>query len=273
MKILRLLKGIVKFHMISRLEKRYTLSSVHHFSHILKVNDLIVCPETVVQPSFGPEVIVLSPHFDDDVIGCGGTLALHLREGGRVCIIYLSDGRDGNPEFEDRAALEKARKEEARAALQILGLNNSENIHFMDISRAQFEVNEKNLTDLLNLLQKYFRSPPYPPIMIPSFLDNHRDHLAANLLLKRMAPSLPPDVELYAYEIWTPLALNYLVDITKTAEIKRKALLCYETQLRYVAYERVAMALNMYRTAMTMNGQGYAEAFLKLPLRKYCDLF
>ena len=40
-------------------------------------------------------VLVISPHPDDDVIGCGGTLRRHVLDGDEVRVIYLTSGERG----------------------------------------------------------------------------------------------------------------------------------------------------------------------------------
>jgi LmbE family N-acetylglucosaminyl deacetylase len=37
-------------------------------------------------------VLVLAPHFDDEVLGCGGTLVQLARRGAAVRVLFLSDG-------------------------------------------------------------------------------------------------------------------------------------------------------------------------------------
>ena len=41
------------------------------------------------------KVMVLAPHMDDETIGCGGTLARHVRAGASVTVVFLTDGRHG----------------------------------------------------------------------------------------------------------------------------------------------------------------------------------
>ncbi|MGA9292739.1 MAG: PIG-L family deacetylase, partial [Ignavibacteriaceae bacterium] len=74
----------------------------------------------------GCKVLVLAPHFDDEVIGCGGTLYKHLQKGAEVTVAFLTDGRNGSkstsnlPLKELKKAEEKIvaiRKNEARLAL------------------------------------------------------------------------------------------------------------------------------------------------------------
>ena len=41
-------------------------------------------------------VVVLAPHMDDEVLGCGGAIALHKRAGAHVTVVFLTDGRQGS---------------------------------------------------------------------------------------------------------------------------------------------------------------------------------
>jgi N-acetylglucosamine malate deacetylase 1 len=40
--------------------------------------------------------VVLAPHMDDEVLGCGGTMARQVAAGSDVTVIFLTDGRHGD---------------------------------------------------------------------------------------------------------------------------------------------------------------------------------
>src|SRR5438034_1376400 len=40
----------------------------------------------------GERLLVLAPHPDDEVIGCGGVVARHIRDGRQVAIVIATDG-------------------------------------------------------------------------------------------------------------------------------------------------------------------------------------
>ena len=53
-------------------------------------------PRCLSAPARG-SVLVLAPHPDDEIIGVGGTLALHARQGDRVHVVVAFDGAAGLP--------------------------------------------------------------------------------------------------------------------------------------------------------------------------------
>ena len=54
----------------------------------------------VCEPANG-RIVVLAPHMDDETLGCGGTIARHVRAGAQVTVIFLTDGRRGGPSCAD----------------------------------------------------------------------------------------------------------------------------------------------------------------------------
>src|SRR5277367_2511320 len=70
-------------------------------------------------------VLVLAPHMDDEVIGCGGTLHRHVQAGAHVTVIYLTDGRSGDPNLPagQIAQMIEERKDESRRATKLLGIS------------------------------------------------------------------------------------------------------------------------------------------------------
>src|SRR5258708_3020411 len=60
----------------------------------------------------GEQLLVLAPHPDDEVIGCGGVVARHLRDGRRVQVIVATDGAEAG---------EGDREAESREGLAVLG--------------------------------------------------------------------------------------------------------------------------------------------------------
>ena len=79
-------------------------------------------------------LLVVAPHPDDEVIGCGGLIAQTLARGGEVTVCVVSDGRASHPG--SRAyppeKLVAKRRSESRGALAHLGVE-SDRVHFLDL--------------------------------------------------------------------------------------------------------------------------------------------
>lgn len=235
-----------------------------YFGTFIRPRNLITIPQLVEKPS-GKRIVVLSPHFDDDIIGCGGTLHKHVLARENVSVIYLTDGREGDPSMSDKNAVEKLRKNEAKNATKTIGVAD---IIFLD----QPETRLKTTHTLLKRLRDIFIELKPDLLYIPSFLENNIDHFEANRILLNLSKKSAFDMTVAAYEVWTPLVPNFIVDITSVMPVKEKALLQYKTQLRQVDYAGVTLALNRYRSALNMKGIGYAEAFFIASWKEYINL-
>src|SRR5258708_34888718 len=76
---------------------------------------------------FQMNILVIAPHPDDETLGCGGTLCLHARGGGRVTAVFLTSGELGLKQLPRREAHLVRERETVRAA-SILGLAQ---LHFL----------------------------------------------------------------------------------------------------------------------------------------------
>ncbi len=245
--------------MLNRILSRQIKDYIKTF---LRPTNLIFTLKVVDKPE-GDNILVLSPHFDDDVIGCGGTLSKHILGGDKVTIVYLTDGRAGDPSFEDKALLEKTRKQEAIAATKILGIDN---LIFLDEPETKLTSNK----NLIYKLSEIFNQIKPNLVYIPWFLDNHIDHLELNRIFLNL--DIKFNFNICAYEVWTPLIPNIIVDIGDVISKKEEALKKYQTQIKQVDYLTTTLALNKYRTITNLKGRSYAEGFLYLLVKDYVNL-
>jgi N-acetylglucosamine malate deacetylase 1 len=226
--------------------------------------DLIQKPRVVKKPR-GKNILVIAPHFDDATLGCGGTILKHVLAKDKISIVYISNGKEGISRTGNKEQLSKTRKQEAKNAMSILGV---ENIHFLNVSEKSTKISEEHINRLSHVLK--ITKPDI--VYAPWFLDNHIDHVKANHLLSKAQKKTDTNFNIAAYEIWTPLIPNILVDINSVAEKKIKAIKCFRSQLKDVDYLATTMSLNKYRSALELHGKKYAEAFLYLPAKEYFTL-
>jgi len=221
-------------------------------------------------------VVIFAPHPDDEVLGCGGTIAKKLAEGFNVFVVFMTDGRYGLKEVgidknPDPLELKTIRKEEALKAAKILGLK-EENIFFFNIedkslSRHKIPALEKTI--------KLLRDIKPLEVFFPQELEYNPDHRATNTIVKEALRKLDLDIVEYRYAIaWkfpiyflshllnedtflkfmcTFLGRNlFFVDISNYLSIKMKAIKQYASQLKLytVVQKRPAISHSILKAAL-----------------------
>lgn len=191
----------------------------------------------------GTRVVVLSPHIDDETIGCGGVLLKHRHAGDRTAILTFAD-------------CSAERIGEAHAAGRILGVQRQEFLPYT--SKTLLEQ-----ADLPQRLARFLGEEQPDIIYAPSPLDRHADHLAVNVLLARyLRGARSATCMIYGYEVWSTLTPNVAVDISAHKIDKAAALACFVSQNRSNDWHDAALSLNRYRGITTSAGD-YAEAFYR----------
>jgi LmbE family N-acetylglucosaminyl deacetylase len=224
-------------------------------------------------------IVVIAPHMDDEVFGCGGTIALAADAGARVTVIYVTDGRKGYPgaRLEQPADLEAAafeaklvarRKQEARRAADALGVKD---LVFLDQPDAMLAPTDPAVAALADALARHAPTA----VFLPFLTDLHHDHWITNCVFVDAArrARLSPSIACWGYEVWTPLIANAVVDITAAEDRKRTAMQQFESQQAEFDYPRAMLGLNTYRSLHRARARGLAEAFHVAELGVYRRLF
>lgn len=212
----------------------------------------------------GQKCLCLVPHADDESIGMGGLLSLYPK---LFDVVLLTDGRKGIKDVPAEEAV-KSREEEFKCALEAAGgVNSYKFLHTED----------KKLLDNFDLF-KTIDISQYDYIFVPNIIDQHPDHKAVSLLLKRLLESgaqAKSDLKICFYEVWSTLGLvNAFVDISEKIEVKKAMINCYKSQIAQKDYEYHALGLNQYRGML--KDKKYVEAFCVFEVNdflKICDLY
>ncbi len=214
------------------------------------------------------KVLVMSPHPDDETLGCGGTLRKHVLEGDQVYTIFLTSGERGGHGLPPEET-KKIREEEAKKAGAILGISGME---FWRIPNSKLRVTKETVKKLQDKLTEY--KPDI--IYVTHGGEMHPEHRAAARLVARAlerdgVPGINPEVLMF--EVWTPMQdMDHIVDISPFVEIKRKAILAYESQCRVMNFDAALLSLNRYRGEMhSWPGGDYAEIFVRLNIKKAAE--
>lgn len=211
-------------------------------------------PELWPHPPRG-RVLVLAAHPDDETVGPGGTLALHRGQGDSVRVLFLTDGRAGDPHGHYPAErYVEIRRAEARRACAVLGVADLE---FWDLPDGELTA----VADLGERLLVAIRAAGPDLLYYPSGLELHPDHWAAGVAVERLHVAGRLPCAAYAYEVWSAIQPTHLCDITPVLARKEEAMDQYASQLRYHDYRPKVLGLNRYRSLIVSTDLRHVEAF------------
>lgn len=96
-------------------------------------------------------ILVISPHQDDEVIGCGGTIIKHHKKGDKIWVVYITAGWSGIPKIKSKIEAVGIREKEARNACKILGV---EKTIFMREEDRNVSESGKIVQKLIKIIRK-----------------------------------------------------------------------------------------------------------------------
>jgi len=215
-------------------------------------------------------ILIIAPHPDDEVLGCGGVISKLSTAGCKVFVAVVTHGHLGAPELFKKEGTERVRKE-AKEAHAYLGVQET---IFLDFPVLPLQVNPsyKLSGKIAELIKKYSIDTLY----IPHRGDIHNDHAAcftAALVAARPINNCPVK-RIYVYETlseteWAaPFGNDTFIptvfeDISDFIEHKLRSFSFFTTQLKDYPHPRSLDAiknLSMYRGATV--GYRHAEAFM-----------
>lgn len=217
-------------------------------------------------------VLVIAAHPDDEVLGCGGTMARLAAEGAQVSILILAEGLTSRPDFDPvgDTALLRGHKERARRAGALLGAR--------AVNLAGFPDNRMDTVPLLEVTQTIEReiARVQPEIVFTQHGgDLNIDHAVtfrATLTATRPLAGCPVK-KVYAYEVGSSTEWSFqqfeprfhpqvFFDIAPYLEMKVAAMQVYESEARAFPHPRSPEAIRANaRRWGSVAGLAAAEAF------------
>lgn len=172
-------------------------------------------------------ILILSPHHDDELLGCGGFMIKHGGERS-IHVAYVTDGIGGSQRSAAaRRALAEQRMAEAREVSRALHLNEPIFLSFADGSLRDEAQLPAALAALITRLEPDM-------IMTPFITDGHRDHAATSVALASLGASFLQAVQICLYQVHSHIpdqALNRFVELSRQEHAaKQKVLRLYTSQ-------------------------------------------
>jgi len=211
----------------------------------------------------GERILVIAPHPDDEVLGCGGTVARHVREGNEVYLLIVTKGYP--PDWSEEFL--KNRPKEIKKANKILGIKKT---FFLDFPAARLDtIPQRNLNDsILKVINEIKPTIVY----IPHKGDLHKDHrIIFESSLVALRPFYNNVKKILSFETLSetewgfPIEYfypNVYVDISDTIDLKIKAFNQYRDEIKEYPHPRSVEGIEALakKRGSEVNFK-YAEAF------------
>lgn len=231
-------------------------------------------------------ILAVGAHPDDIDIGCSGTVAKAIKEGGQVFYLVLTDGSKGSEDSKiSNKELTKLRRAEQQKAADILGVRQ---VFFLDFVDGELENTHELKKQIVKIIRQIKPTTIicFDPTMIydteRSFI-NHPDHrIAGQATLDAVFPfarNTRTYMELLEEGLGSHVVdevlmtnfskSNYFVDISSVIDLKIKTIGCHISQFanikKFQGRIREMSALNGKRAKPKMK---YAESFVRITLRQ-----
>jgi LmbE family N-acetylglucosaminyl deacetylase len=145
----------------------------------------------------GAATIVFAPHPDDEVLGCGGVLALKAEAGTRAKVVVMTDGRRSHSNCIDAANLVQIRRTEAEEAGKRLGI--SLPYEFLDFEDHRLsDHRESAFWRVVDVIRGFEADEIY----VPHARDLISDHVETNFIVRRAIEYTCRPVVLMEYPVW-----------------------------------------------------------------------
>jgi len=215
--------------------------------------------------------LVLAPHADDEVLGCGGTIARKVREGHEVYVSILTNASVGAPELFSEKDVQRSRAE-AKNAHELLGVKATK---FSELPAPRLEQYPQYM--IANEITTIIKDVQPNVLLIPHRGDLHLDHgviFNASLVAARPVGSHKIS-RILAYETLSETEWghpfpekafipNYFVPLSE-GDLQKKlaAMQSFSSQIKQSPHPRSIEGIQTLAAhrGMSVNNK-YAEAFI-----------
>ncbi len=214
--------------------------------------------------------LVVAAHPDDEILGCGATLAGLAAQGKEVHVLIL--GGVTTSRYAKNATEEEGKKEqfkdETEKAAKILG---AKSLHRFDFPDNRFD--SVTLLELVKKVEEVKNSVKPTSVFTHDYVDLNVDHrLTHQAVLTAFRPDGADSAQILTFESlssteWQDRSLghfspNYYVDVSATLGKKLDAMKCYASELRPYPHPRSLEGIEILAKRRGLDvGLHAAEAF------------
>jgi LmbE family N-acetylglucosaminyl deacetylase len=253
-----------------------------NLQEVVMINSIIPIPEIMS----ARQILAIQPHYDDNDIGAGGTLALLRESGAEIHYLTVTDDLIGvlDTNFSPSQAREVLEREQDQAG-EIIGVSSQIRLGYPDAGRYDYFDLRADMLKNMRVIKPDFVFAPDPWLAYES----HRDHIqcglaaasAANLVgLPKMASSDPRvDMDYQPHELigvvfYYTSEPNTPVEVSAVHEKKEQAIRCYKAQFQEEDLEMLLQVIKAKESIYAQSqGMQLAEGLkVMAPIALHCGL-
>mgnify|MGYP001194940067 FL=1 len=215
------------------------------------------------------KVLVIAPHMDDEVLGCGGTIIRHVDSGDHVTVCIVAN-RAYNHKYDQN--LIEQEKDCCKKAKEILSY---QDLIFLDLYDEKLDQSQ---IDIIIPLEEVVTKCKPEIVYAPHRGDLNQDHRAVfeaarvvcrpnagHRVTTLRAFEVPSSTDQVPEALEWPFLPNYYVNVKSTLGKKVEAMACYSKESKSFPHPRSAEGLRVYAQKRGMEvGIEAAEAFVVL---------
>jgi len=224
----------------------------------------------------GDSVLVVAAHPDDEVLGCGGTIARHADAGDQVQVLIVAEGATSRLQQRDRGQATQELSSLAQAAQQAGTILGAQGVELLDLPDNRLDSLDR--LDLIKQIEARIVRHQPSVVYVHHAGDVNVDHRRLHEAVVTACRPTPgqPVRRLLSFEVassteWQPpgsapaFQPNWFVDISAQWPRKREALEAYVKEMRPWPHARSLEALeHLARWRGSQVGVEAAEAFCLL---------
>ena len=213
-------------------------------------------------------LLVIAPHSDDEVLGCGGLISRVKNDGGKVYVLIFNLGF----EKDDTVESQKIRKNEVDSVMEFLNVDDYHLVN--DTPDKNRDLDAKPLHSLIEVIESTSHvslekiSPTI--VAIPTISSHHQDHVHVfNACIAALRPiSHPISNIVLSYEApehsrWSAHGVfepNLFLDIEDVVKTKMDAFMMYKSQVKSGGRDADSI-LNQAKYRGQEVGRNFCEAY------------
>ena len=215
------------------------------------------------------KVLVIAPHMDDEVLGCGGTIIRHVDSGDHVTVCIVANSAYNHKYDQNLIEQEKGCCKKAKEILSY------QDLIFLDLYDEKLDQSQ---IDIIIPLEEVVTKCKPGIVYAPHRGDLNQDHRAVfeaarvvcrpnagHRVTTLRAFEVPSSTDQVPEALEWPFLPNYYVNVKSSLEQKVEAMACYSKESKPFPHPRSAEGLRVYAQKRGMEvGVEAAEAFVVL---------